>query len=114
MNRCLMEAICGFLGIQTRFRWSWEFSLGEGKTDRLVDLCSQLNATQYVSGPAARSYLDQRAFSDRGIEVRWFDYAGYPEYEQMWGAFEHAVTVLDLLFHCGKEAPRYMKFGFNR
>jgi hypothetical protein len=40
------------------------------------------------------------------------DYSGYPEYAQLYPPFEHAVTVLDLLFHIGPDAPRYMKsFG---
>ena len=33
------------------------------------------------------------------------DYDGYPEYPQLHPPFEHAVTILDLLFHTGTEAP---------
>ena len=33
-------------------------------------------------------------------------YEGYPEYPQLYGGFEHAVTALDLLFNTGPEAPR--------
>jgi len=42
--------------------------------------------------------------------LTWFDYAGYPEYPQLWGAFTHGVTILDLLFNCGKEAHRFMRY----
>ena len=35
----------------------------------------------------------------------WFDYAGYPEYPQLWGEFTHGVTILDLLFNCGTVHP---------
>jgi hypothetical protein len=45
-----------------------------------------------------------------GIQVSWFDYSGYPEYPQLWGDFTHHVTILDLLFNCGKEAHRHMRF----
>ena len=37
------------------------------------------------------------------------DYAGYPEYPQLHGGFDHHVTALDLLFHTGRDAVRYMK-----
>jgi len=63
-----------------------------------------------VSGPAAKGYLDERMFVERGIEVQWFAYDDYPPYPQLWGDFRHEVSVLDLLFNCGKTAARYMKY----
>lgn len=109
LNRALIEAVCGYLGIGTRITGSWEYTLAEGKTERLADLCAQLGGTTYVSGPAAREYLDHGIMARYGQEVEWFDYSGYPEYPQMWGPFVHGVSVVDLLFNCGREAPRYMK-----
>ena len=109
LNRMLIEAVCAFLGITTKISNSWDYRLVEGKTERLVDLCVQAGATEYVSGPAARGYVAENLFADRGIRLTWFDYNGYPEYPQRWGEFVHEVTILDLLFNCGKDAPRYMK-----
>ena len=37
------------------------------------------------------------------------DYSGYPEYPQLHPPFEHGVTVLDLIFNTGADAPLYMK-----
>ena len=37
------------------------------------------------------------------------NYDGYPEYQQLHGGFEHAVSVLDLLFNTGPDALRYLK-----
>jgi hypothetical protein len=110
LNRALIEWVCKQLGIKTNVSNSWDYKLGEGKTERLADLCVQAGATEYVSGPAARDYVDVSAFSDRGVSLRWFDYAGYPEYPQLWGEFRHGVSILDLLFNCGKDAPCYMKY----
>lgn len=107
-NRALIEALCGYLGISTKISYAWDYPTGEGKTERLVDLCVQTGAQEYVSGPAAKAYLDEAAFAARGIAVRWFDYAGYPEYPQLWGAFVHGVSVVDLLVHCGKTSPHYL------
>jgi WbqC-like protein family len=110
LNRHLIEAICTYLGITTRISNSWDYALGDGKTERLAGLCAQAGGTEYISGPAARDYVDEKMFSDSGIKLTWFDYAGYPEYPQLWGEFSHGVTVLDLLFNCGKDAPRYMRY----
>jgi hypothetical protein len=110
LNREFIEAICGYLGISTSISNSWDYDLAEGRTDRLVDLCEQTGAAEYVTGPSARNYLDESAFADRGIRLTWFDYTGYSEYPQLWGEFSHEVTVLDLLFNCGRDAARHMRF----
>lgn len=110
LNRTFIEAICRQLGINTVVSNSWDYDLREGKSERLADLCLQAGATTYVSGPAAKDYLDVQVFQDRGLAVEWFGYEGYPTYRQLWDGFEHGVTILDLLFNCGYEAAQYMKF----
>jgi hypothetical protein len=110
LNRELIEAVCGYLGISTKISNSWDYDLIEGKTDRLIALAAQARAGEYVSGPSARSYVDEAAFAAHGIKLTWFDYTGYSEYPQLWGAFSHEVTILDLLFNCGRDAARHMRF----
>jgi hypothetical protein len=110
LNRRLIEAICGWLGIKTTITNSWDYPAFEGKSERLAGLCAAAGGAEYVSGPSARNYIDEKVFAERGIKLTWFDYSGYPEYPQLWGRFEHGVTVLDLLFNCGKDAPRYMRY----
>ena len=109
INQRFLVAICEMLGIQTRIAWSSDYQLVEGRTERLVDLCRQAGAKRYLSGPSARAYLDESLFAAAGIEVVYMDYTGYPEYPQSHPPFEHRVTVLDLLFHTGPEAPRYLQ-----
>jgi len=109
LNRTLIEAVSRFLGIGTKISNSWDYTLIDGKTERLADLCIQAGATEYISGPAAKSYIDPAVFDDAGVKLTWFDYAGYPQYPQLWGEFEHGVSILDLLFNCGMDAPSYMK-----
>ena len=109
LNRAFIEAICKYLEIETVIKNSWDYQLIEGKTERLVNLCQQAGATEYFSGPAARSYIEEKLFSEAGIKLSWLDYSGYPEYPQRWGDFVHEVTILDLLFNCGKDSVLKMK-----
>ncbi|MDE3059661.1 MAG: WbqC family protein [Pseudomonadota bacterium] len=111
LNRRLIATLCDMLRIDTPLSCSWEYERMEGKSERLVHLCQQVGAAEYISGPAAKDYLDVGLFEAAGIKVSWFDYDGYPEYRQLWGGFEHNVSILDLLFNCGPEARRYMKCG---
>jgi len=109
LNRTLIEWVCGQLGINTKISSSCDYTLSEGKSERLADLCIQAGAADYVSGPAAKDYVDEEVFRSRGLQLHWFDYTGYPEYPQLWGTFTHGVTILDLLFNCGKDSAHYMK-----
>jgi hypothetical protein len=109
LNRCLIEAICDYLSIKTVITSSSDYTLIDGKSKRIADLCIQAGGSVYISGPAAKHYIDETDFSDQGIELRWFDYEGYQPYPQLWGAFTHGVTILDLMFNCGKDSHRYMK-----
>ncbi|MDD2882870.1 MAG: WbqC family protein [Rhodoferax sp.] len=109
LNRRFIEAICNYLGIRTTLTNSWDYTLLDGKTERLADLCTQARGTEYISGPAARDYIEEQVFSDMDIKLTWFDYTGFPEYSQLWGEFTHGVSILDLLFNCGKESHRYMR-----
>ncbi|OYX73924.1 MAG: hypothetical protein B7Y95_08060 [Rhizobiales bacterium 32-66-11] len=108
-NRLFIEEICEYLSIGTIISSSWDYQLPIGKTERLVSICQQAGAAEYISGPAARSYLDEDLFARNGIKVTWFDYSGYIEYPQLWGAFEHGVSILDLLFNCGQDSRKFMK-----
>jgi hypothetical protein len=109
LNRSFIEAICRYLSITTKISNSWDYGLAEGKTERLVDLCARVGGDEYISGPAARDYINSALFAERGIKLTWFDYMGYPVYPQLWGDFIHEVTVLDLLFNCGPESHNYMR-----
>ena len=110
LNRTLIEKICNYLGIKVKISNSWDYELSEGKTERLVDLCKQAGASHYVSGPAAKGYIDEECFLKGNVKILWFDYEGYPEYPQLWGEFSHFVSVIDLLFNCGKDSPKYMRY----
>ncbi|MDG5467829.1 WbqC family protein [Deltaproteobacteria bacterium IMCC39524] len=110
LNRTFIEVICGYLGVDTKISNSWDYDLVDGKTERLVDLTLQAGGGEYVSGPAAKGYVEEHLFADVGVELTWFNYDEYPEYPQLWVGFEHGVSILDLLFNCGKQSPRYMKY----
>ena len=109
INYAFVTAICKILGINTQISWSYDYTSVEGKTERLVSICKQAGATTYISGPAARDYIDETLFNAEGISLEYMDYSSYPEYRQLFPPFEHRVSVIDLIFNEGPDAPRYMK-----
>jgi len=108
VNYRFLKALCGILGIETELTWSMDYDLAEGKTERLVSLCTKAGATHYISGPAAKDYIDDDLFSREGITLSYMDYSGYPEYRQFFGEFRHRVSVIDLIFNEGPEAAKFM------
>ena len=97
------------LGIAgTEFADSRQFALDGTKQDRLLELLVKAGATRYVSGPAAKDYIEPERFAAAGIELVWKDYSGYPEYPQLFPPFAHGVSIVDLLFNAGLDAPQYI------
>lgn len=109
VNYRFITAVCEILGVDTTISWSMDYRPIEGKTERLVDLCKQAGAAEYISGPSAKGYIDEELFRNEGIRLRYMDYSGYPEYDQAFPPFDHHVSIVDLILNQGPDAPKYMK-----
>jgi len=95
----------------TRFMRSSEFVGIDGqKTDRLIQILQSVGGTHYLSGPSARDYIEKEKFESAGITLEYMEY-NYPEYPQLYPPFDPYVSILDLLFMTGPEAPNYILEG---
>jgi len=108
LNISLIKWCMSKLSIDTPLRMSSEFSPVGSKTDRLIDILKKVKTNAYLSGPKAKDYLEPEKFIAAGIQLEYKSYQ-YRDYPQLWGAFEPAVTVLDLLFNCGEYSREYLK-----
>jgi len=108
VNRRFLELVADLLGITTSLTSSTDYTSRSAKTERLLSICEGAGANVYLSGPAAKAYLDESMFAEAGISVTWMDYEGYPEYPQLYPPFEHHVSILDLLFSVGPKASNYL------
>ncbi len=111
VNELFIRSIASRLGIATNISRSTDYASSAGKNERLMGICEQLGATTYLSGPAAAGYLDVELWREHGIAVEFKSYDGYREYQQLYGPFEHGVTVLDLFFNVGDDAIGYFRAG---
>ncbi|MEW5976937.1 MAG: WbqC family protein [Acidobacteriota bacterium] len=109
LNQFLIKTISReFLDIRGEFADSRAYEAQGQRLDRLIDLLQKVGATLYVSGPTARGYIDEDVFSKVGIELVYKEYHGYPQYAQQFPPFDHGVSVLDVLFNCGRDAPYFI------
>ncbi|MER8373520.1 WbqC family protein [Mesorhizobium sp. M1406] len=114
LNLYFLAALTSQLGFDTQFVQSRDLAAGGAKTDRLLGICLELGATRYLSGPAAKAYLETDKFDAANVQVEWMDYSGYPAYPQLHGNFDPAVSVIDLLFNVGDNAIDFMKAPLPR
>jgi hypothetical protein len=108
-NQFLIRKIStDILRIDTEFQDSRIYNASGQKTDRLIEILKKANANLYVSGPAAKNYIEDNKFKENNIEIVYKNYTGYPEYPQSFSEFNHFVTILDLIFNVGPDAPYYI------
>lgn len=81
--------------------------IGGDRSERLLNLCEHFGAKRYLSGDAAKAYLDVDLFRKRGIEVVWHGYQ-HPHYAQLHGAFVPYLSALDLVLNEGPASRRIL------
>lgn len=75
-------------------------SLNTRREERVLDICAELGADEYLSGAGARAYQVDEHFAARGIRLTYSDYRPIA-YRQCWKGFLPSLSVLDFVFNCG-------------
>jgi hypothetical protein len=97
----IISRINDYLGLRCKTLLSSEMGFNEcAPTERLVQICRSLGATEYLSGDAAKEYLQVDKFGD--IRVLWHRYHEQI-YPQLWGDFISRVSIIDTLMNCGRK-----------
>lgn len=100
LNTELLYWLTQALNLPWKVQLASPLCTGEGKTEKLVAICRRLQATDYLSGHAAKNYLDERSFENNSIKLHWHDYP-HPKYPQEGSGFEPYLSTVDLLFRHG-------------
>lgn len=104
LNLATFHTLCELLGVGSAFVRSSELGVGGSSSERVLAHCHELGASHYLSGPAARAYLDEERFVDDGIELEYFAF-DHPTYQQVHTReFEPFLSVVDMLANVGPEA----------
>ena len=96
-------AIMRELGLNTEIKFSSSLGIMGKDTGRLVDICLYLGASEYLTGDAAKDYLDESLLSQNDIKLEYHHYQ-HPVYNQLYGEFIPYLSVIDLLFNHGNES----------
>jgi len=102
-NQGLIQDICEFLGIKTQFIRSSELGVEGGRVDRLIRICNTIGAEEYLSGPAAKNYIDDE-FENSGIKLSWMEYGPFERYPQIGPKSVYEMSIIDTMIMLGEDA----------
>lgn len=113
LDLALAERLAGWLGLKPRILRSSQLGVQGERSERLLAICRQLGAKRYLSGDAAKAYLDVELFARNGLEVVWQEY-DHPIYPQQHGPFLPYLSAADLLLNCGPESGAILSRAGSR
>jgi hypothetical protein len=108
----IIEKLSELLGVNMpKFIRSSELGDIKGeKTGRLLAILEKIGVDEYISGPAAKDYIEIERFRQKGIKLYWYEYQ-HPVYPQIRGEFIPYLSAIDLLFNTGEDAINYIRAG---
>lgn len=109
VNKSLIQCICQYLDIRTKIVDASSLRSVTGKNEQLISYCRQLGATDYISGPAANTYISPDLFSAEGVSIQYHIYPEYKPYKRVWPNESYRVSIVDLLFNCGPMSKDYLQ-----
>jgi len=107
-NIVLIEEICKYLGIKTKILRSSPMKLKTKSTERLVDVCKKIGASEYLSGLGGKDYMDESLFANEKIKIVYQGFK-HPVYSQLFGEFMPNLSFVDMLFNIGRDSVRVLK-----
>jgi WbqC-like protein len=112
LDLAVVDLLAEWLAVRPRIERASALGIGGAQTDRLVNICRHFGATRYLTGSAARTYLDVALFEHNGIAVEWQDFA-HPVYPQLHGEFVPYLSAVDLILNCGQQSRAVLE-GVSR
>jgi len=102
VNNAFMTYILEQLDIKTKMVLMSELEYQGEKSALVMDICSTLGATTYLSGNGSKAYLNEGEFSAAGIKIEYMESIN-PVYTQIHGEFISNLSILDMLFNVDKK-----------
>ena len=94
--------VCQQLGVTTKLVKSSELDIDPGLRgqERVLEICSRLDAEQYINPIGGSDLYDLESFKSRGLDLRFIK-SRLSFYEQGRNGFVPALSIVDQLAYCG-------------
>ena len=104
----MLFSLLKILSINTPVRMASALNVEGRKEELILNTCNLVQATEYLSGPDGRNYLNPELWAEHQMKVEFHDYV-HPQYPQLYGDFLPYMSIIDLLFNCGPESLTILK-----
>lgn len=111
LNYKLIKLILKSFDINTKIVKMSELNLPskmEDGSEKCLEICKELSANIYLSGPFGKNYLDISMFKEENIKVEFHEF-NHPVYRQVYEPFIPNMSSVDLLFNYGPNSLSIIK-----
>ena len=104
LNEEMLKGLLYILRIRVPILSAKDYNFQGEKSDRVLDMCKQLNAREFIFGALGKEYAKVDEFQKAGIKISFQNYS-HPSYTQPGGGnFTSHLSIIDLLFNCGENS----------
>ncbi|OMG54567.1 hypothetical protein BJN45_04890 [Azonexus hydrophilus] len=110
LNTEIIATMMRWMDVRTPILKSSQMTAGGSASELVLNLCLEVQATQYLSGVGGKNYLDEDAFRQAGVEIVYRAAVlptAYPQLSPKAGFINH-LSALDLLLNCGDSWKSYL------
>ena len=112
INIVFIKFIISKLEIDTEIIISSNEGFSGKKSDLILNICSNLKASKYLSGTGSKDYLDIDSFKEKGIIVEFIK--SLPAiYTQIHGDFMPGLSIIDMMMNMSFEEIRKYLYQDN-
>lgn len=98
-----------YFKLTTKFLTSSELNVAGKGSDLILNICKELGAKEYLSGPGGKNYLNKKPFVDSGINISYMRNNlpnHYPQQFQKIG-FLNDLSSLDFILNVPSNSNKY-------
>lgn len=107
LNLYMLQWFLDTLDIRVRLVKASDYNFEGHKSDLILNMCKQLEATTYIFGEQGHNYAELGDFESAGVSVIFQNYT-HPKYDQRFGNFVAHLSIIDLLFNCGSHSTEIL------
>jgi hypothetical protein len=106
LNLKIIYFVLKNLYIRKKIIFSSDLKLNQQKADKILEICKQLKASEYITGEGSKEYLDYNKFHKQNIKIR--DNLSFKKkYKQQHGEFIPNLSIIDFLFNVNNFEKKY-------
>jgi hypothetical protein len=108
INIKILKTIFEWLDVKTKIIFESELNVKGTSSEKLLNICKQVDATKYVSGSGGKNYLDEKIFQKNHIDIEYQKYTPILYSQLNSKSFIPNLSILDLLFNMGYESKKFV------